>query len=78
MNWPAEEVRILEHYLAAQPAGEDRIEVALARLTAIYVNAHLKEGVQAKSERDFLPYLDPWKESDLGDVDEEVLRALLK
>lgn len=77
MKWPAEEVQILEHYLAKQPAAEDRIEVAVASLIAIYVNAHLRDGAAAKSERDFLPYLEPWREV-TSDVDQEVLRALMK
>lgn len=77
MAWPAEEVQLLEHYLVKQPAPDERIEIALATLTAIYVNVHMEKGVPQKSARDFLPYLEPWKEVS-SDVDQEVLRALMK
>lgn len=58
--WPAEDVRTLDHYLAKQPAPIERVELAVARFTAIYVNAHLAKGATEKETRDFLPYLDPW------------------
>jgi hypothetical protein len=80
--WPAWEVRLLEQYLAKQPATADRIEIALARLTATYVNAHLREGAKPVETTDYLAYLDPWPEPvDVGTgrysaLDLEIMRGL--
>jgi hypothetical protein len=65
--WPAWEVRLLEQYLAKQPAAEDRIEIAVARLTATYVNAHLREGTKAVETTDYLAYHDPWSKEVVAD-----------
>lgn len=58
--WPAWEVRLLEQYLAKQPAPEDRIEIAIARLTAVFINTHLKPGAKAVETADLLAFRDPW------------------
>lgn len=81
-SWPAWEVRLLEQYLGKQPAAEDRLELALARLTAIYINCHLREGAKPSETTDYLPYLDPWPmPEDVGTgrysaLDMEILGAL--
>ncbi len=56
--WPEVEVRLLEHYLAKQPAPEERIEIALAQLSAHYLNAHTdpalgRPPVQAEDQMPF-------------------------
>lgn len=60
LAWPDWEVRLLEEYLAKQPAAGDRIEIALARLTAFYCNAHQREGATPRETLEFLAYHDPW------------------
>jgi hypothetical protein len=80
--WPASEVRLLEHYLAKQPAPEERVELILARLTSIYINAHLKEGAKPSEPIEHLRFLDPWPEPmDVGvgrysALDLEIMRGL--
>lgn len=78
-GWPAWELRLLEHYLAKQPAPIERVEVALAHLAAIYVNAHLKPGAKPAEIPDFLPYLKAFevvKKSRYSDTDMSILKAL--
>jgi hypothetical protein len=58
-RWPAEIVRTLRHYLAKQPAPIERVEIAIARLTALWVNAHTSKGRRVDTA-DFLSYRDPW------------------
>lgn len=58
--WPAWEVRLLEQYLAKQPAAEDRIEIAIARLTALFINTKLGPGSKQAETTDYLSYRDPW------------------
>jgi hypothetical protein len=59
-RWPADDVRLLEHYLAKQPAPIERVEIALARLTAEYVNVHRAKGEELKQPTDFMSFRDPW------------------
>lgn len=75
--WPAWEVRLLEHYLARQPSPSERIERAIAHLSAIYFNGHRAEGSPARTVADFLPYLDPWPDlTRYTEVDREILSVL--
>ena len=53
---------MMEHYLARDPSPEDRVEVAVARMTAHFVNAHQPQGAQPKTTADFLPYQKAWSE----------------
>jgi hypothetical protein len=63
-RWPADEVRLLRHYLAKQPAPIERVEIAIARLTAIWVNAHRDRNAKAVETIDFLPFHSPeWVEA---------------
>lgn len=66
--WPAAELQLLAEYLRKRPAAEDRIELALARGQALYMNRHLKEGAQPTTPASFLPYLHPWAEPDLEEA----------
>lgn len=62
-SWPAWEVELLEHYLARQPAPEQRIEIALAQLSAMYANRHRDPQKQPKpvEPMQFMPFHpDPW------------------
>lgn len=82
LRWPAWELDLVEHYLAKQPAAEDRVEIAVARMTAIYANAHRGRADAEFGVRDFLPYLNPeWDDkprfdsSRYNDVDRSFLEA---
>lgn len=79
-KWPAWEVRLLEHYLAKQPAAGDRIEIALAQICSMYLAAHQKQGAQQPKVSDFLPYLDPWavklQKGRYSETDISILKAL--
>lgn len=54
---PAWEIRLLETFLLREPSALDRVEIAIARLTAKVHNAVFKpkQGI-----KDFLPYLKAW------------------
>jgi len=82
-SWPASELRLLSKYLSKCPAPEERIEFALAHLSAIYVNAHRNKAQEAKKIADFMLFADAWREDDAPDeqgysaVDRSILRALI-
>lgn len=54
----------------------DRIEIAVARLTATYVNAHLAEGYPPKGAAEFMPYRTVWDPLMSDDEIEQTLRSL--
>lgn len=65
-------------FLAREPAPEQRVEIILARLCAMFATVHGKAGGAPSTAKDFLLYLDAWKESLADDpryneVDREVL-----
>jgi len=79
-RWPAWELDLLEHYLAREPAPEERIEVSLANLMLMYATVNGKQGAAQKKVTDFLPYLKAWPQPADGrynPVDMEVLQELL-
>lgn len=80
-QWPAWEVGLLEAFLAESPGPDERIEVAIAHLTAIYVNCHLAKDATPKTIRDFLIFEkrenEPKEvEGRYSEVDLQVLSAL--
>lgn len=64
LAWPAWELDLVREYLARQPAPEERVEILLARLAAMYATVHAKEGAPAAEPAAFLAYLDPWPQGD--------------
>lgn len=78
-GWPAVEIDLLEHYLARQPAPEDRIEIAVATLCSLFVNANRAAGSPAMNPTDFLPYLNPFVTAQAdrySDVDRSIMAGL--
>lgn len=78
--WPASDVNLLEHYLAKQPAPEERTEIAVATLCTMYRNAHRADGEPPHEVVKFLPYLDPWSQpivsaSRYSEVDRSLMAA---
>lgn len=70
---------MVEAFLAREPAPEQRVEIAVARLCEMFAAAHRdpKSGARM-TVRDFLPYLKAWDEpavdrSRYSEVDLEVL-----
>ncbi len=61
--WPDLHLTLLEHYLSRQPAPEERIEVAVATLCALFRNRHRSENEQAFEVEQFMPYRNPWAEA---------------
>lgn len=59
LQWPASHVRVIAKFLEREPTPEQRIEVAIAHLTQIYVNAH-KKGGQVPIEK-FMLFRNAWK-----------------
>lgn len=66
--------------MAKEPEPSRRIEMMLAHLTSLYVNAHLKEGAQSKSPDDFM-FQNPWpvpsSDERYSETDRQVLAALM-
>lgn len=82
MVWPAWELDLIEHYLAKQPAPEERVEIAIARLHQTYLSARRGRGEPEVGIRELLPYLTPeWIEIPrfdsvrYDDVDRSILQA---
>lgn len=62
--WPAWEVEVLEQFLAREPAPDQRIEVAIAQLSAIWVNANRdprKQPIPVSLDQFLLWKQDPWE-----------------
>jgi hypothetical protein len=79
-RWPAWELDLLEHYLAREPAPEERLEVSLANFMLMYATVNGKQGAAQKKVIDFLPYLKAWPQPTDGrynPVDMEVLQELM-
>lgn len=80
--WPAWEVRLIDEYLQRQPSSGDRVEIAVARLCALFFNVHRDKDQSPKMLKDYLPFYDPWPQLiDTGrysEVDLEMMKALGK
>lgn len=82
-TWPAAEMDLIESFLAREPAPDQRVEIAVARMCELFANAWCRSDGPRVSVMDFLPFLDAWKPSLLTDpryseADREVLRVLGK
>jgi hypothetical protein len=60
MQWPDWSARLMQAFFAREPAAEDRIETAIAHLSAIYVGAHRQKGKPAPKIADFLLFRGAW------------------
>jgi hypothetical protein len=61
-RWPQPELDLYAAFLAKEPAPDERIEIAVAQLTALGANMMRGRGQPAKSTADFLLFRDPWGE----------------
>lgn len=71
--WPAWEIGLLDHFLAREPDPITRVEVAVARLMSIYVNAHQEKGHPPKVPMDFMTFAKAWD----GITEEEYQQTLI-
>jgi hypothetical protein len=78
-RWPAWHIQVLEHYLAKEPDPGQRIEILLAQLIAVFINANQKQGSTPKRAQDFMHYRDPWPSEDgrYSEVDRSIIAGLL-
>lgn len=60
LEWPEWVTALYSEYLSKERAPADRVELATAQLSALYVNAHLPKGAESCSASDFIPP-DPFK-----------------
>jgi hypothetical protein len=60
-RWPAWELDLVEHYLAIQPAPEERIEIAVASLHHSFATVRRRKGSPEPKLDQFLPYMNPWQ-----------------
>jgi hypothetical protein len=68
-RWPDWERDLLEHYLARNPAPEERLEYALANIATIYVSAHQGRAAPRPSLADFLLFKDAFTHTTSPAVD---------
>jgi hypothetical protein len=69
----------MDVYLQKQPTAEDRMEIALANLCAMFFNANRGKDQGPKQLKDFMPFRDPWPvvvDSNYSELDKEVFGAL--
>jgi hypothetical protein len=60
-------------YERIEPSGQERIELMIAQLTALFFNVHRAEGASAKSAEDFL--LRQHEEPEPQGMDDQIVRA---
>lgn len=63
---------LLAEFFAKEPDPATRIEIAVAQLTACYVNAHRRKGDQPHKVSDFLLFRDAWKQSEESEEPESL------
>jgi len=73
MDWPASHIDLWAQYLGKEPSPDDRLEIQLAALQALYLNSHKREGDPAKRIDEFLLFRNAWgdapqPESSLSDL----------
>ena len=79
-RWPAWEIDLLDKFFEREPASIDRVEMGIARLTAMYVAAHQRSGGRLPAITDFLPHLKAWpfpQDGRYSDVDREIMQVML-
>lgn len=69
---------MMEAFLAREPTAADRIEIAVATLTARFARVHF-QGMEAMEAADFLPFLKAWPAAEgerYSDADQAILKVL--
>lgn len=60
-RWSQDEIDLYAEFLSVEGGAEQRIELALANLTALTANLHRGKGKPARPLSDFIVNADPWK-----------------
>lgn len=63
MAWPVSDIEMLAAYLGKLPAPEERIEYAIAYLTAMYANTHRGKGDPPHAVEKFLLFRNAFGET---------------
>ncbi|MDQ3288652.1 MAG: hypothetical protein M3Q42_10420 [Pseudomonadota bacterium] len=61
LQWPSAHVRLISKFLQHEPAPEQKIEAAIAKLEQTYVNMHLKKGAASIPLERFLMFRNAWQ-----------------
>lgn len=61
MCWPQSDIALLKAYLAREPASADRIEIAIAYLTALTANLNRGKDAPARKIEKFMLFRNAWK-----------------
>lgn len=74
LSWPVSHVDLHLAFLAKEPPAEDRIEWAIAQLSALMFNINRAKETAALGPSDFLPFADAWRDpaKQQGLTDEEM------
>lgn len=79
-RWSADDVDVMQHFLAVEPSPVDRVEVAIAQLATLYVSAHQERGAKPPTIDQFLLFRHAFKpvvqEQRYSDVDLSLMKAL--
>lgn len=62
LAWPDHHVRLQLAFLEREPPADDRIEFALAQLSALTFNLQRGKDSKPLGASDFLAFADPWKQ----------------
>lgn len=76
LDWPAWGVALLAEYLAKEPPADERVEIAVAHLAALYVNGHRRKGDPPHPISDFLLFRDAWKQDEPVETIESLALSL--
>lgn len=61
MEWPQWSVDLMQTFLAREPTGEDRCEVAIAQQTAMWTASKTPKGKPRSRVSDFMLFRDVWE-----------------
>lgn len=70
-GWPQRVIDLYAAFLSVEPAPEERIEYALAQLSALVVNRTRGAGEQPQRVADMLMFASPWQEK-LSTLDAQI------
>lgn len=74
-RWPQSEIDLYAAFLSVEPGPDERVEIAVAQLTALAANRTRGKGANAASTADFLLFRDPWTDRP-SPVDSQVASKL--
>lgn len=59
-DWPDSDVSLLAEFLSKDPGPDRRVEIGLAQIATLYLNAHRRKGKPAHKVSDLLRFDDVW------------------